>query len=498
MVDSLRQRVEKLSGLLEVAKALAGERDLDRLLNLILDSAARVVDADRCSLFLVDKERGELWTKVAQGMGVTEIRVPLDRGIAGAVATTGQAINLADAYDDPRFNPEVDRQTGYRTRAVLCVPMRSGDNSIVGVVQALNKRTRDRFDADDEELLSALGGQAAAAVNNALLHQEIEQLFEGFVAASVVAIESRDPTTAGHSGRVAQLSVTLSDVLPKAGVTAGRWRNSSLDPLERRELRYAALLHDFGKVGVRENVLVKANKLEPLELENLRGRFETIYAQEELKAERAKVQVLLSLDQGQARAKLAGIDRELSRKKRELTEMFEFILTCNKPTVTESGNFGRLEEIARGSFHGPFGGEARVFLTEHEVTKLSIRKGSLTEEERREIESHVTHTYNFLSQIPWTRTLKRIPDIAYGHHEKLTGRGYPRSLCDADIALPTRMMTIADIYDALTASDRPYKRAVPKEQAYDILRDEAARGEVDADLLAVFIESDVPSRASQQ
>jgi HD-GYP domain-containing protein (c-di-GMP phosphodiesterase class II) len=130
--------------------------------------------------------------------------------------------------------------------------------------------------------------------------------------------------------------------------------------------------------------------------------------------------------------------------------------------------------------------------------KLSIRKGSLTDEERREIESHVTHTYRFLSQIPWTRTLKRVPDIAYGHHEKLTGRGYPRSLKETQIALPTRMMTISDIYDALTASDRPYKRAVPKEKAYDILLDEARRGEVDKDLLHVFIEADIPAKASQE
>ena len=147
---------------------------------------------------------------------------------------------------------------------------------------------------------------------------------------------------------------------------------------------------------------------------------------------------------------------------------------------------------------GPFSGEARPFLNQHEVVKLSIRKGSLTEDERREIESHVTHTYRFLTQIPWTRTLRRVPDIAYGHHEKLTGEGYPRNLKEKEIALPTRIMTISDIYDALTASDRPYKRAVPKEKAYEILGDEAKRGELDQDLLRVFIEADVPGRAPQE
>ena len=178
--------------------------------------------------------------------------------------------------------------------------------------------------------------------------------------------------------------------------------------------------------------------------------------------------------------------------------MFEFVVSCNRPTILPEGSFDRLGDIAKGSFVGPFGGEQRPFLQQNEVVKLSIRKGSLTEDERREIESHVSHTYRFLSQIPWTRTLRRVPDIAYGHHEKLTGHGYPRNLKEPEIALPTRMMTISDIYDALTASDRPYKRAVPKDKAYDILLDEAKRGEVDGDLLKVFIESDVPGNAPQE
>ena len=323
-------------------------------------------------------------------------------------------------------------------------------------------------------------------------------MFEGFVRASVVAIESRDPTTAGHSGRVARLSVGLGDMLPRAGSAAGRWKGASLSGQERQELRYAALLHDFGKVGVRENVLVKANKLEPLELENLRGRFETIFVQEELQAEREKVNALLRNPAGEAKQRVAEIEKRLETRRKELSGMFEFVVSCNRPTILPEGTFDKLHEIARATFVGPFSGEARPFLGQNEVVKLSIRKGSLTEDERREIESHVTHTYRFLTQIPWTRTLRRVPDIAYGHHEKLTGKGYPRSLKEPEIALPTRMMTISDIFDALTASDRPYKRAVPKEKAYDILTDEAKRGEVDKDLLKVFIESDVPGRAPQE
>src|SRR3954470_23239029 len=321
-MDKLRQRVEKLGGILEAAKALVAERDLDRLLQLIVGSARRTVEADRCTLFLVDRDRGELWSKVAQGVGMTEIRFPMGRGIAGAVAQTNTSVNIPDAYKDPRFNQNVDKQTGYKTRTILCVPMRSLEGEVVGVLQALNKLDGKAFHDEDEELLSALGGQAAAAVNNALLHHEIEQLFEGFVRASVVAIEARDPTTAGHSGRVASLSVGLGDMLPRAGSVAGKWKGASLSSQERQELRYAALLHDFGKVGVRENVLVKANKLEPLELENLRGRFETILVQEELLAERQKVDTLLRFPPDEGRHRVAEIDKKLEERKKELLSMF--------------------------------------------------------------------------------------------------------------------------------------------------------------------------------
>jgi HD-GYP domain-containing protein (c-di-GMP phosphodiesterase class II) len=497
-VDKLQQRVERLGGILEVAKALVAERDLDRLLNLIVQAAARVVDADRCSLFLVDRERKELWTKVAQGISMKEIRIPMDRGIAGAVAATNTPVNIPEAYEDPRFNQAVDKQTGYRTKSILCVPMRSLENEVVGVLQALNKLDGNPFSPEDEELLFALGGQAAAAVNNAMLHNEIEQLFEGFVRASVVAIEARDPTTAGHSDRVAALSLGLADMLPRAGDSAGRWKGAIISPQERQELRYAALLHDFGKVGVRENVLIKANKLEPWELENLRGRFETIFVQEELLAEKQKVDALLRNPSDEGRQRVAEIEARHAERKRELTNIFEFVISCNRPTILPEGSFDRLGEIARATYISPFASETRPFLSPNEIMKLSVRKGSLTEEERREIESHVTHTYRFLQQIPWTRTLRRVPDIAYGHHEKLTGKGYPRSLKETEIALPTRMMTISDIFDALTASDRPYKRAVPKDKAYDILNDEAKRGEVDSDLLRVFIEADVPGKAPQE
>ena len=467
MSAALERRLAKLQSILEVAKAMTVERNLDRLLALINDEAAKVAEADRCSIFLVDPERAQLWSKVAHG--TQEIRIELGTGIAGAVAARGEVVRIADAYADPRFNKAVDAGTGYRTRSILCVPMWNTKREVVGVLQALNRRD-GAFTEEDAELLVALGGQAASAVENALLNEEIERLFEGFVKASVLAIEQRDPTTAGHSGRVATLTVGLAHAVEKA--PPPEWRDARFDAAAIQQLRYAALLHDFGKVGVREHVLVKADKLYPQELEILRARFDVIRVQ----LEREGLQHRL---EGREPAGVADRIAELDR-------FWEILVAANRPTVLPAEASAALGEISKRSFVDPRG-EWRPYLTEGELGILSIPKGSLSDAERLEIESHVTHTFNFLEQIPWTRALRRVPEIAYGHHEKLDGRGYPRRVPGSGIAVETRMMTISDIYDALTASDRPYKKAMPVERALDILRDEAKRGQVDASLLDVFV-----------
>jgi HD-GYP domain-containing protein (c-di-GMP phosphodiesterase class II) len=468
-LPALQRRLEKLQSILAVAKAMTAERQVVRLLGLVNDAAASVAEADRCSIFVVDRDKAELWTPVAHGTG--EIRIPLGAGIAGAVASTGQVISIPDAYADARFNPQVDTATGYHTSTILCVPMTNTAGDVVGVIQALNRKA-GVFGAEDEELLGALAGPAASAIENALLHEEIERLFEGFVQASVVAIEARDPTTAGHSGRVATLTTGLARAVEAAPPAA--WRGVTFDAASLQQLRYAALLHDFGKVGVREHVLVKADKLYPHQLEVLSARFDL---------------ARLSLENRRLKARLEGQGEEAAAVELARLEGFwELIVTANRPTVLAEAAGQRLHEAAAFAFADPRGAP-RPLLTEDELKLLSIPKGSLSDDERKEIESHVTHTWRFLSQIPWTRTLRRVPEIAYGHHEKLDGRGYPRAVPAPSIAVETRMMTIADIYDALTASDRPYKKALPAQKALDILGDEAKRGQVDQTLLAVFIES---------
>jgi HD-GYP domain-containing protein (c-di-GMP phosphodiesterase class II) len=462
------RRFARLTAILDVSKALAAERRLDALFPRIVEEAARVTDADRCTLFVADREKGELWSKVAQG--AEEIRIPLGAGIAGAVATAGRPLRIADAHADPRFDAEVDRATGYRTRSILAVPMWNTRGEVVGVLEALNRKDGE-FTDEDQELLGALAGPAASALENAILNEEIERLFEGFVRASVLAIEQRDPTTAGHSARVATLTLGLARAAERSPPPGHA--DLHFDAADLQQLRYAALLHDFGKVGVREQVLVKAEKLHPQELALVRARFDV---------------ARLSLENQVLRARLAG-SREagdsLLARLRELDGLWEVVVAANRPSVLSEGAPGRLAEAAALRVPGP-GGEGPLLRPE-ELTALSIPRGSLTEAERREVESHVSHTWHFLNQIPWTRPLRRVPEIAFAHHEKLDGHGYPRSLPAAAIPIEARMMTIADVFDALTAADRPYKKALPPERALEILEMDARRGQIDTGFLSVFI-----------
>jgi len=484
-LQHLRSHAKRMQSLFDVAKHLGAEHTVDGILDHVLREANDVTGADRCSLFLVDVERGVLWTKIAHGTDDT-IRVPLGQGIVGECADTCQPIHIPDAYADSRFNQEVDRKSGYTTRNILCVPMLDDEEQCIGVIQALNKSHDRAFMPHDEEMLLALGGIAAVALQNAVLHEEIQALFEGFIKASVYAIEARDPTTSGHSERVATLTVTVAEALNRA--PPPRFRSVTFDDRQLRELRFAALLHDFGKVGVHEHVLVKANKLYPDQLTMLHHRFE--YARKACEAHYLGEKVRLLEPAGlveQIQQRIGALDDDMRVALEQLDEFWDFIQKCNRPTVLAEGSFERLADIARMSITDTRGGELPL-LTQDELTSLSIRRGTLTAAERTEIEQHVTHTYRFLKQIPWTPDLAGVPDIAYRHHEKLNGRGYPDSLPAERIPVQARIMTITDIYDALTARDRPYKAAIPHQRALQILGYEAKDGAIDDQLLQLFIE----------
>jgi response regulator RpfG family c-di-GMP phosphodiesterase len=256
------------------------------------------------------------------------------------------------------------------------------------------------------------------------------------------------------------------------------------------QIEYASLLHDFGKVGVREHILVKAKKLYEHERELILQRFQLIKRGYKIEGLESKVRYLTEASREQVQEHLASVDRNLAAKVGEIDDIIKFILQANEPTVLEQGGFERIAEIA-GMSYSDEGGSTGPFLSQEEAGSLQIKRGSLTEKERLEINSHVTHSFNFLCQIPWSRTLRDVPNIAHGHHEKLDGSGYPHGLKGDAIPVPARMMAITDIYDALTAKDRPYKKAIPAEKALDILSGDVKRGQLDKELFDIFVNARV-------
>lgn len=510
-------RTREVTELTRIGVALSTERDYNTLLDMILTQARQITSSDAGSLYLVeagDNDTRRLRFKLAHTYSrphipLVEFTIAIDRtSIAGYVASTGEPLVIDDAYflaPDVQYsiNRSFDEKNDYRTKSILTIPMKDHKEEVIGVLQLINRKKRfdahldTRKDFDEEvipyskrtaELVSALAGQAAVSIENSRLYESIERLFEGFVTAAVTAIESRDPTTSGHSGRVSTMTVGLAATVDRAG--DGPYRNVKFTREEVREIRYAGLLHDFGKVGVREQVLVKARKLYEPDLSMLRQR----YAFVRRSAERDFYAKLLEHVEQNGKGDLAGARATLEKAHQEqmasLDRFLKLVLESNEPTVLPEGNFEELLRFA-DVFYEDLEGAKQPYLTQDEVRFLTIRKGSLDERERLEIESHVNHTYRFLLQIPWTKELQNIPAIAYGHHEKLDGTGYPRKVTGELIPIQTRMMTISDIFDALTAADRPYKKAVPIPRALDIMASEVKTGMLDPELYRLFAEGKV-------
>jgi HD-GYP domain-containing protein (c-di-GMP phosphodiesterase class II) len=520
--ETQRRTEKELKELLQIGVALSSERDVDSLLSLILSKAREITNADAGSLYLMEEsESGEkhLRFKLTQNDSIQflfkESTIPLaETSMAGHVALRGAAINLPDAYKIPperpyRFNNSFDRNSGYRTRSVLTLPMRNARDQILGVLQLINckrnaaarlktaadvKREVIPFSANSVNLGLSLASQAAVAYENSKLYDEIQRLFEGFVGASVTAIEQRDPATSGHSFRVSSLTLGLAEIVD--AVQAGKYKTTRFTREQMKEIRYAALLHDFGKVGVREDVLVKAKKLYPWQLDLVKSRFDFISKGIEAGSALTKLELILERGREATASELAALDKEFAHRLKEVDDDLKFVLEVNEPTVLHSAVLDRINKIARQTFTDSKG-TAHPYLSENEVTMLSIPRGSLDDDERRQIESHVTYTFKFLEEIPWTRELRGIPRIARAHHEKLNGRGYPDGLREAEIPLPTKMMTICDIFDALNAADRPYKAAVPVDRALKILEESVRENELDPELFHLFLEAKVYERTAK-
>jgi HD-GYP domain-containing protein (c-di-GMP phosphodiesterase class II) len=518
------QRTQELSELTRIGMALATERDYNTLLDLILTQARRITASDAGSLYVVETHQDDskrLRFKMSQtysrpDIPLVEFTMAIDHSsISGYVASTGEPLVIDDAYFLPPdveygFNRSIDEKYGYRTKSIMTIPMKDHRDEVIGVLQLMNRKrdfeaklsTREDVDAQvipytkrTVEIVSSLAGQAAVSMENSQLYESIERLFEGFVKASVTAIEQRDPTTFGHSGRVAAMTVGLAQAADRA--TTGPCRDVAFTREQIRQIRYAGLLHDFGKVGVREQVLVKAKKLYAPDLALIRQRHAFLHRTAERDFFKQRMEYLERSGQDGYRAFVEKLQGEHDARLKEMDRFLQLIIESNEPTVLPAGNFEELMRYAH-EFYQDLEGKDLPYLSDDEVRFLSIRKGSLDESERLEIESHVTHTYRFLMTIPWTKELQDIPAIAYGHHEKLDGSGYPRKVRADQIPIQTRMMTISDIFDALTASDRPYKRAVPLPRALDIMSQEVKSGMLDQDLFQLFVEAKAYERAGEE
>jgi HD-GYP domain-containing protein (c-di-GMP phosphodiesterase class II) len=483
--EELRAARGESERLIHTGLALSAERDVTKLQQTIVRTARELTRADSGSLYLLeDGPGGErvLRFAVAQtgpGDAGTYLGavLPLSRtSISGYVALSGDTVRIDDAYRVPpgaeyRVNRSFDDANGYRTMSVLAVPMRDHQDAIVGVIMLINRKPDfdlvlassahteqvvQPFTARDEHVLLSLASQAGVALENKALLDSIQDLFEQFVRASVKAIEVRDKSTQGHSARVADLTILQAEAVN--AVDSGIFAGLHFDQDQIREMRYASLLHDFGKVAVPEYIFGKAKKLPDGRIDAVRLRF------------------LLAIEQSTD-----------ERRRAELAELLAAVENANEPRVVSDGAGHALDALARMTYRDVDGD--RPLLDPAELEFLRIARGSLSAQERHTMEQHVTQSFYFLREIPWTKTpWRHVPEMAYGHHEHLDGTGYPRGLKGAQIVPQVRMLTISDVFDALTANDRPYKPAMPVERALDILvREFAERGKVDRDLLDLFI-----------
>jgi HD-GYP domain-containing protein (c-di-GMP phosphodiesterase class II) len=510
-LQKLRDERQELN---RVGMALMSERDPEKLLGLILTQARRLTTSDAGSLYLVEEDADgtqHLHFLRAQNDSLPNLddpnfTLPLDESsVAGYAALNGKPLVLADAYEIPEetpysFNRGFDEEMGYRAKSMLVVPMVDHKGKVVGVLQLINRKRsaagviRDEDSADEHvleygersiETVLSLAGQAAVSIENGHLYQSIANLFEGFIKAAVTAIDQRDPATSGHSLRVTELTCDVAELMNQ--MTDGPFKDVSFTEEEMRQLRYAGLLHDFGKVGVREEVLVKQMKLPPVAQARIEARFPFI--KRCMLAEHYKNRCK-AISEGADESTLAEMDDGVAAAMAKVDAYMKAVQEANIPRVLPEEAAGILQEIAATNYLDE-NGEPQPYLTAEELHFLSIKRGSLDPDERKQIESHVVHSYEFLLNIPWTDDLTRVAEIVRGHHEKLNGKGYPDGKVEAELPLETKIMTVADIFDALTASDRPYKRAMPVDRALSILDEEVAEGGLDHDIVELFKASEV-------
>ncbi len=490
-----QELVKRMQAMVQVSMALGATTNLEELMACITEQIFELFSgAERAFVMLYEQAKTRLVplsVRYRDKAGKVDKNIGISRSIIKNVLENRQAVLIEDAQGDLQYGQQASVMN-LAIRNVMCAPILY-NNKVLGLVQVDNREGGNAFSAEELQILTAVCSQLAISLRNSQLYEEIENLFEGFVKASVQAIESRDPGTAGHSFRVADYAEKLAIAVDRSDAPALRAINFSRDQI--KELRYASLLHDFGKVGVRENVLTKARKLYPYELENLklRARYAEACLQERAYRALVEKQIIEKLTPAQFAQEKQQLEKQLLREKAHLHRFVDMVLELNEPGC-------QLEELIEGlaDYKGfqfeTIAHESQLLMEAFEFSALTDSRGTLSVVERKEIETHVSHTFIFLSLIPWTSRLSGIPDIAHAHHERLDGSGYPRNLEGEAIPLPAKLMAIVDIYDALTAGDRPYRQGLNSESALALIESEVKQGKLDENLFRVFVESNSHQR----
>lgn len=496
--EILKYRKQKHQ-LVELSTALSKHHELDTLLSLILNKSCDIMNADAGSIYIRERQgpgrpfTNKLRFKVSHNYSVEfitseEFTIDIDKNrIAGYVAATGENLNIKDAYklDDSvpyKFSKDFDERFNYRMKSMLTVPLNNIEGEVVGILQLMNKKkdpsvkltspeivlkTVVNFSYSDEIFLQSIGALAAVSIERTQLYESIEHIFEGFLSSSIAAIDERDRVTSGHSRRVMGYVMAFIEAINKCN--EGSFKNMFFPDDQKRQFKFAALLHDIGKIGVPEGLLNKEHRLPKGEFAAVLSRFDTIRFQ------------LISNK----------TDKKLSWSSLEEVENDRlFLERVNKSGFISDEDFTQLLELKEKCYTNSYGEEVPL-ITEEEFEALSVRRGNLTEEEREIINSHTVSSQRILSKISWTPDLERIPDIAAHHHERLDGTGYPDGLKKEQIQLEEKILSVVDVYDAIVAQDRPYKPAMPPLKAIDILRAEARAGRLDPDVVDFFVTKDI-------
>ena len=519
-LEGLLNRLDELNA---IGASLSSERNLGKLLENIVGAAMKITHADAGTLYLVDDEKQVLTFEILHNLSL-DIRMGGTSGnpipfypiqmyhdgqanhamVVSHAALSGDTINIPDAYAAEGFDfsgtKKFDTKTGYRSRSFLAVPMRDHEHEVIGVLQLINAMDEThsevlQFSRDDQKLLESLTSQAAIAVRNQRLIQHLEELFEAFIKLINTAIDDKSPYTGGHCARVPVLTMMLAEAASRT--ETGPLKDFKLADQDRYELKMAGLLHDCGKITTPVHVVDKATKLQTLfdRIALIDTRFEVLKRDAEIAALRNQLaqRPLVNRD-----AEAQVLARSVQAQK-TLNDERDFIRLVN--VGSESMSEDKVERVRRIAHQYQWRNVEGVqtdFLTADETENLSIRKGTLTTAEREIINYHIVATIKMLEKLPWPRHLKNVPEFAGGHHERMDGKGYPKGLTREQMSVQARIMGIADIFEALTASDRPYKLGMKLSQAMQIMEDFRNNGHIDPDLYDIFVHSGVYRRYGQQ